>query len=383
MNTKLFLAFGALLFFVTSPIFASDVVYVVNSYVHNSPLPDWSTVDMLDGDDLSIMDTVSVGAGAHSVAVSPNGREIWVTCTRDNTISVIDAYNLDILRNIDLGDVDYRPMGIAFTPDGNHVYVTFESMGRVGVFVADTYELLSTIFVGDDPGYVLFTPDGRKAYVVNVQNPQVTVIRTSDSSVIATLDFGGVALQDAIVSPRGDRVYVSNMDQNQIEVIRTSDDTILAPIHTTQIHPRGISISSDGNYLFVGHYLGYDSTVNMLRLSDNRVVFSAEIPSNPRRIVLGSEGDRIYVSEHNGDECYAFNVAGESLTFASVVDLNTVSGFNASPVGLAIRKTLEIPRLILLEDPHIYQPLPEQPPTLKPELDLPFPSAKQPLKLIK
>jgi WD40 repeat protein len=204
------------------------------------------------------------------------------------------------------------------------------------VFDGETHYYITQFTIGGMPNFILFTPDGSKAYVVDYQNATVTVIRVSDHAILDTLEFEGYALQDAVVSPDGSRVYVSNMDQNRIEVIRTSDNAILSPIVTTEIKPRGIGISPDGDYLFVGHYTAVDAMVNMVRLSDEAVVSSVDIPSNPRRIAVRENGTRIYVTEHNEDKLFSFSVVGETLAQYKVTDLNTIAGYHASPVGVAL-----------------------------------------------
>ena len=321
----------------SDPSFGEDVVYVVNSYVH-PPNPAWSTVMMLRNDTFAILKTLTLPTGddAHTIAVTPDGTRLWVTCPPSNGVCVIDAQTFEIESWIDLGaTTSSEPMGVAFTPDGLLGYVTCHS-GDVVVFDASTTAYVTTISVGGAPDFIVFTPSGTKAYVVDYSGASVVAIRTSDNHVVATRVFEGHALQDAVVSPDGNRVYVSNMDENQIEVIRTSDDTVLAPILTEYIKPRGIGISPDGNYLFVGHYMAVDALVTMLRLSDYTVVSTAPIPSNPRRIAVRPGGRRIIVTEHNENECYAYTVSGESLALTFRTDLDTIAGFNASPVGIGL-----------------------------------------------
>ena len=63
------------------------------------------------------------------------------------------------------------------------------------------------------------------AYVSNSFDNTVSVIRTSDSTVISTVAVGdwpyGVA-----VSPDGEYVYVSNSGDDTVSVIRTCDSTV-------------------------------------------------------------------------------------------------------------------------------------------------------------
>jgi len=45
------------------------------------------------------------------------------------------------------------------------------------------------------------------------------------------------------------------------------------------------------------------------------LVDSVTIPYNARFIAVRENGTRLYVSEHSGNECYAFDVNDESLTY--------------------------------------------------------------------
>ncbi|MCF8055519.1 MAG: YncE family protein [Desulfocapsa sp.] len=330
------------LFFSSVQVKAGDYVYVVNSYVHAVlPEPTWSTVSKLSAGDLELVDTLVLPAcnDAHSLALTHDHAYLWVTCPPSNTIEIIDTETFEIADTVNLS-VLINPMGVAFAPDGSKGYVTsdLDGFGGVAIRNAADGEPIGFVFLGARQNSISFIPDGSKAYVMDYQNSIVTVIQTSDNT-FKTVDFDGTALQDAVVSPDGSRVYVSNMDENQIEVIQTSDDMALDPIETDYIRPRGIAISPDGRYLFVGHYLGLDSLVTMLRLSDQTVVATADIPSNPRRIAINRNGTRIFVTEHNEDEVYAYDVSGETLTYAASADLNVFPGYQASPVGIVLSES--------------------------------------------
>ncbi|MCD4653007.1 YncE family protein [bacterium] len=317
-------------------VFAQDYVYVANSYVHG-PNPFWSIVAKLDAETLEILDEVQVYDNAHSLALTHDRSRLWVTCPSSQYIVLIDTVTFEKVRVIDLGDIELEdPVGVEITPDGTKAYVTYSGTGEIGIWTADTGNYIDRVTVGGSPQFILFSPDGAKAYLVDYQNCTVKVLRTSDNTVEATLSFSGYALQDAVISPDGSMLYVANMSENQIEVIRTSDNSILEPIVTGDIKPRSLGISPDGNYLFAGYYLAVDALVKMIRLSDRVVVDTAPIPSNPRRIAVNNDGSRIYVTEHNDDECYAYDVSGETLTQAASQDLNTIPDNYASPVGIVI-----------------------------------------------
>ena len=327
-----------LLLFIPLAVQAEDYVYVVNSYVHGIN-PPWSTVSKLSAD-LDLIDTLPLPAcdDAHSAALTKDRSHLWVTCPPSNTVEIIDTETFEIAHTVNLG-ILVNPMGVVMSPDGSRAYVTsaFSGLGGVAVRNAADGEQIDFVLLFGTQNSITLKPDGSKAYIIDYQNLTVNVIRTSDNSVIKEdMSFEGVTLQDGVVSRDGRYVYISNMYENQIEVIQTSDDTVLAPIETAYLKPRGLAISPDGNYLFIGHYLGVDALVTMVRLSDQSVVATASIPSNPRRIVINRDGTRIYVTEHNDDEVYAYNVSGETLTYGGSADLNTIPGYQASPVGIVL-----------------------------------------------
>ena len=63
--------------------------------------------------------------------------------------------------------VGKAPVGLAITPDGKHVYVTNNIDGTVSVITTATGKVSAPITVGDGPVVVAITPDGKHAYVTN------------------------------------------------------------------------------------------------------------------------------------------------------------------------------------------------------------------------
>ena len=314
---------------------ASETIYVVNSYGRHSPAPHWSTVDALNGSDLSFLRDVTVGYDAHDVAITPDGTRLWVSSRGSNNISVLYADKLGTIKIIKDKNI-VTPLSIAFNSDGSKAYIAFESIGQIGVFDAKTDSLLYSIPVDGKPSYIVLTPDDKKAYVVDYLDSRVFVILTSNNKLAKTLVLRGHKLQDAVISPDGSMVYVANQDQNQIEVIRTSDDSIIVPIPTKDISPRAIAIHPSGAYLFVGLSSGMDAIVDVLRVSDRTVVSSFKFGGLARSIEVRPDGSRIFVSDYNGDKVYALNVNGENLSLAAVANLNKEPRFRAAPIGLAI-----------------------------------------------
>ncbi|MEI6632746.1 MAG: YncE family protein [Chlamydiota bacterium] len=322
---------------------AEEVVYVVNGYCHDTPQPEWSTVMMLRGSDLEILRTLELPAkDAHSIAATPDGSQLWVTCSNGYRTFVVDAESFEVVHEYDYAPAGIRPMGVAVEPDGLEAFIGLRDSFTCMRYDTATYELLTPdTSTGIEPAFMLFTPDGTRVCVSDMYTT-VRVFRTADlvPQRTYTFDTAAMGLGEAAVSPDGNVLYVCNMGRNRIErVMLTLPWMPLPPLSTMPyIKPRGIAISPDGNYLFIGHYMGTDSKVTMWSLASWTLCAMADIPINGRRVVANDDCNRIYVTEHTDDKCCAYRVdtAGESMFIDAIADLNAIPGHKASPIGIVV-----------------------------------------------
>jgi YVTN family beta-propeller protein len=316
---------------------AEERVYVVNSYVHQPSDINFSTVLMTDGD-LNVMGTSkNLGDDAHSVAVNAIHNDIWVTVPDSNLTVVLDGRDLYVKHTLRFTGLD-GPMGVAIRPVSTEVYITGSKSGTVSVVDENTYAELASIDVGGHPYAVVFAPDGDEAYILDTGTNELKVIKTSDRSVIKTLTWTpSDRLQEMAINST--RLYITNQKlAGQIEVIRTSDNTKLSPITTTIGYPRALGMPLSSQYLFIGYCTGTAaSEVSMMRLSDQTVVSSAAITNCARRMAVRLNGTRLFVADHNSNELFGYNVAGETLSSLGAVSTDTSPGYsNSSPVGVAL-----------------------------------------------
>jgi YVTN family beta-propeller protein len=106
-------------------------------------------------------------------------------------------------------------------------YVTNVASGTVSVIDTSDGTVVDTIRVGEGPAGVAITPDGTHAYVTNGEDGTVSVIDTSNNTVVDTVRVGRVPLGLAI-TPDGGRVYVAHRNlegKGIVSVIDTSNNT--------------------------------------------------------------------------------------------------------------------------------------------------------------
>ena len=68
--------------------------------------------------------TIQVGSSPLDLAVSPDGRRVYVTNSRSHNISVLDVNGLREVRKLPVSTARDGPYGIVVSPDGGRLYVT-------------------------------------------------------------------------------------------------------------------------------------------------------------------------------------------------------------------------------------------------------------------
>jgi YVTN family beta-propeller protein len=77
----------------------------------------------------SVISTIPVGSSPESVAVRPDGTQLYVT-SQGGTVSVIDTAINTATSTVYVGN---DPVGVAVSSDGAYAYVTNESSSTVSV----------------------------------------------------------------------------------------------------------------------------------------------------------------------------------------------------------------------------------------------------------
>jgi YVTN family beta-propeller protein len=82
----------------------------------------------------------------------------------------------------------------------------------------NTEQVVATIPVGQNPQDITWSPDGRFAYVANVNGNSVSVINAETMAVTATLPVG-VSPTSVGVLPNGSAAYVTNLKDGTVTVV--------------------------------------------------------------------------------------------------------------------------------------------------------------------
>ena len=171
--------------------------------------------------------TVAAGSGPEGVAVSPDGKSVYVTNLGDNTLSQYDVGaggGLSPKSPAAVGAAD-GPEGIAVNPNGKNVYVAASFSDRILHENITVYDVNPTTGAltgrgnvrshGDTPHSVAVSPDGKSLYATQcctdhgIAQFDITANGGLVSKTPATVPISGEGGQVA-VSPNGKSVYVTS-----------------------------------------------------------------------------------------------------------------------------------------------------------------------------
>jgi len=108
-----------------------------------------------------------------NLALTPDGRELWVACEASASVVVVDTATWKPLMEIPVGG---QPNDVCFTPDGRKAFVSNRLDDNVSVVDVATHQVTDTIEVGDEPHGVLVDRQGRFLYVLNTSIDNISVV---------------------------------------------------------------------------------------------------------------------------------------------------------------------------------------------------------------
>ncbi|MGB0659635.1 MAG: YVTN family beta-propeller repeat protein [Mangrovicoccus sp.] len=290
------------------------------------------------------------------------GGEIWVSNEKDDTLSVIDAETLEVIRTIETGE---RPRGITFSQDYSRLYICASDSDTVQVMDPETGKVLHELPSGEDPEQFVLHPNDRHLYIANEDDAVTTVVDTESRKVVAQINVG-IEPEGMAVSPDGKVVITTSETTNMAHWIDTESRTIFAN-SLVDSRPRHAEFTQNGQ-LWVSSEIGGTVTIfdretqaelGKIRFAidgvhpdrvqpvgfefteDEKTVFIALGPANHVAVVNAETfevedyllvGRRVWHMAFNGDKSLLFTTNGVSGD-VTVIDVAKRKPFKTVKVG--------------------------------------------------
>ncbi len=156
------------------------------------------TVTVIRLGDMKVTSTITVGAGAHHLTFSPDGRRIWIALGESGTrIAILDSSDLAHPRLVGYFDPGFAVHDLSFSPDGRQVWITSAARPEVTVVAARSRHVLFHVRVGAPPQHLAF--DEPYAYLTSGYGGTIESVEAASGRMVgrARAPYGSFELAAA------------------------------------------------------------------------------------------------------------------------------------------------------------------------------------------
>ena len=270
-----------------------------------------NTVSVIDTDAGKVVATVPVAKGPHGMAITQDGRTVYVSGDGSSSLDVIDTATDKVVKTIHVGKA---PNGLALTPDNRLLLVTVYGENRIAFIDTSTHTLVATVAV-PKPHTVAISPDGKLAYVT-AQEPghfQLALIDLNKRIVVRTLSLEKTP-RDGEFAYDGKLFYFTQAGVSSVQVLDPASDKIVAEI-PTGVSPHFVSYPSGSAFGMVvvqgpGELLLFDPATN-------QPARSVTVGKQPNWAAASGDGKTAYVTNEGSNDVTVVDLAtGRTATIA-------------------------------------------------------------------
>ncbi|MCF6092522.1 beta-propeller fold lactonase family protein [Microaerobacter geothermalis] len=263
----------------------SSVSLSQRGYVVMGPGNAVISFDMKTNDIIAIYNDTEIPAAkkAHGLAVSPDGKKLYVSSMVESEVSVFDLEKESLEASIPVG---FKTHHIEVNPNGKYVYVTELKGSKISVIDTKTNQVVKTVTTGKGTYLPYLSQDGSKLFVTNKVDNNVVVIDTITNEIIKTFATGKAPSHIAF-DDQTETLYVTNTGDGTISIINENENITVS----VGKDPHGIGISDD--LIFVAN--AGDETLTLISKKDLSVIETKIIGKTPGHISISPDGGYVYV----------------------------------------------------------------------------------------
>jgi YVTN family beta-propeller protein len=271
-----------------------------------------NTVSVLDTASDKIVATIPVAQGPHGMAMSRDGRTVFVTGDGSSSMSVIDTATDKVVKTVEVGK---SPNGLALTPDGKQLLVTVYGEDKIDFIDPATQAITGTVAV-PKPHTVSISPDGKLAYITS-QEPghfALCVVDIASRTLARTLPLPKTP-RDAEFGHDGKAFYFTEAGVSALQMLDPATDKIVAEI-PTGVSPHFVSLFHN-NPLGLAVVQG-PGEVLLFDPATNQGVRSIAVGKQPHWLALAGDGKTAYVTNEGSNDLSIVDIASGKVTSVEV-----------------------------------------------------------------
>ena len=168
--------------------------------------------------------------GSHMLAISPDGQSAWTTDLRSKTVTRIDLLTKRAPFSTNVG---IEPEGIALSDDGKTLWVTARGSDMAYALDPQSLDRRKDVKVGRFPLRIALRPQGRIAITSDLADGALSVIDTDTGAVIRTIPVSSPQeaerRQQVTIAwaPDGERIYVAETGTDTIAEVNYESGNVV------------------------------------------------------------------------------------------------------------------------------------------------------------
>ena len=173
-------------------------------------------INVIDLEKMDYSAVIPVGGRPRPYVVSPDDKTMFVAVADLHGFVIVDIPSKAVLLRVEMPaehptphplkyeSADTLTHGLALTPDGKELWVTSLLDDCVYIYDVATKKFIGKVPTGGGPNWVAFTPDGKYICVSNTDSDDVSVIDVKKRSEITRIKVGKVPKRLAVaIAPAG------------------------------------------------------------------------------------------------------------------------------------------------------------------------------------
>lgn len=243
-------------------------------YASGGPTGDLQVYDIEKDGTLAEFKNVPVGKYPAGIALSADGKRLWVGLFLGNGVVEIDSDTFEVTRTITL---NFGAYALAEVPGRHELYVTGFGDEKVAVINLETGEVAAEIVTGGNPQDLIVMPDEKTVIVSVADRHEIISIDPATRTIARRVPVGetGIAVEGNIPLPGSSPAGMAfDGENNRLYVVRAADNAVgvFDAVSLTQLgaipvgwYPTAVALAENRTHLLVlngkgigtGPLLGY------------------------------------------------------------------------------------------------------------------------------
>ncbi len=269
------------------------------------------SISKIDVASNEVLDTFEVEGAVHNVQISPDGKVLAATVVPEmekegadhdddehgmamnGFTHFFDVASGALIKSVEVGN---HPAHVVYTNDGKYAWVTNNEDNNVSVIETVDYKVIQTVETGKGPHGFRISADDKFAYVANMGEDTVSVIDIAAMKESKRIKVGATPVTTAITAD-GKILMVTLNTENVLAIVDLTTEQV--DKIEVGIGPAQVYVQADDRYVFVanqGTAENPSTTVTKVDLAERKVAATIETGDGAHGLLTSPDTKRLYVT---------------------------------------------------------------------------------------